>query len=347
VGNSLSLTVDTTAPTKPAIALALDSSNTGFGASTSYNTDLVSNSLRLTVTGSAAGDAVQYRVAGTTTGTAPNAVTTTASNSWLDLNEFNNEVEGLPQGRYTLSARLIDANGNVSGTSDALTVLKDTLVNDLALSLSTDSGNGMAGTATDALTNNPALNVTLSESNAVVQYRIANSDWLSLAQYTAAMATTGLTYGPDGAKTISVRQIDVAGNISNVVQTTFTLDRSEPNTSIVRGELEHLAANDSGSSSTDSITRITTPWLVGAAEAGSRVEISLNNKTYTGDTDAVTGAWRVQVSDALPAGSYTPSIVVKDKAGNASAAVQGTAFTVDTVAPSVAMAASASVSNEK
>uniref|UniRef100_UPI003342034A Ig-like domain-containing protein n=1 Tax=Limnohabitans sp. TaxID=1907725 RepID=UPI003342034A len=80
----------------------------------------------------------------------------------------------------------------------------------------------------------------------------------------------------------------------------------------------------------DNITSTTTPEISGVTEPGAAVEVTVNGKTYTATANATTGAYSVTVppADALPIGSYTPSIKVTDAAGNSST-VAGTAFTVN------------------
>jgi hypothetical protein len=81
---------------------------------------------------------------------------------------------------------------------------------------------------------------------------------------------------------------------------------------------------------------VKTPTITGKAEAGAKVEVTVNGKTYTTTADK-DGNYSVPVTDSLSDGTYTPSIKVTDAAGNSSTAA-GTAFTVDAAAMSPATA---------
>ena len=91
-----------------------------------------------------------------------------------------------------------------------------------------------------------------------------------------------------------------------------------------------LATSDTGTPG-DNITNNKTPTITGKAEAGAKVEVTVNGKTYITTADA-NGNYSVSVpaADTLPDGTYTPKIKVTDAAGNNSTA-DGTAFTIDTV----------------
>jgi len=87
------------------------------------------------------------------------------------------------------------------------------------------------------------------------------------------------------------------------------------------------AASDTGTQG-DNLTSNKTPIITGKAEAGAKVEVTINGKTYTTTADA-NGNYSVNVTDTLPDGTYTPEVKVTDAAGNASTAT-GTPFTIDT-----------------
>ena len=84
--------------------------------------------------------------------------------------------------------------------------------------------------------------------------------------------------------------------------------RSEPwNTDLT-------AASDSGSSSTDNITSVTTPTFTGTAEAGSTVTI-FDGTTAVGSGTAVSGNYSITTS-TLGQGSHTITAKGYDAKGN-------------------------------
>jgi hypothetical protein len=308
-----------------------DTSNASITGGTGTATDGYTSSLRLNDITAESGAIVEYKV---TNGTGATA----ASGQWKTLAQYNSEVDSLADGNYTLQARVKDSNGNYSAASAALGVTKDSVANPLSLSF-TDSGNGAEGANSDGVTNTPVLTVGTAETGAVVQFQIGAGTWMSLTDYTAAMVAGGAS-GSDGLKTVKVRQVDKAGNTSDPTSVSFTLDRTGPSTAIVTGAL--ASESDSGSNTSDFITLITNPVYAGVAEAGAKVAVTVADLTYTTTANAVDGSWRVQLSSttALTQNTYTPTIVVTDKAGNATSAINGTAFTVDTIAPSASLASS-------
>lgn len=96
------------------------------------------------------------------------------------------------------------------------------------------------------------------------------------------------------------------------------------------GALTHDAANDTGASTTDSITNNQNPVFSGVAEKGATVEVTVNGVTYTTTASATDGTYSVPLLNGgapLSEGTYKPTIKVSNSAG--STTVDGTPFTVD------------------
>ena len=81
------------------------------------------------------------------------------------------------------------------------------------------------------------------------------------------------------------------------------------------------------------MTNDNTPAIVGTAEAGSTVAITISGVTYTGVADG-SGNYSITVPTSLADGSYSASITATDAAGNTSTATTVN-FDVDTAVPSV------------
>ena len=192
------------------------------------------------------------------------------------------------------------------------------------------------GTRGDNITNSQTPTIDgQAEPGATVQVTLNGKTYTTTANaITGAYSITVPVADalPSGSYTPSIKVTDAAGNSSAVAGTPFTVDASAPTGQT--GALTATAPHDSGTLG-DNLTSTTTPQISGTAEPGAAVEVTLNGKTYTTTANATSGAYSVIVpaADALPNGTYTPSIKVTDAAGNTST-VSGTAFSVNTNVPS-------------
>jgi hypothetical protein len=93
------------------------------------------------------------------------------------------------------------------------------------------------------------------------------------------------------------------------------------------------AASDTGLSSTDRITKITTPTLTGTAELGATVTL-FDGATSIGTGIATAGTYSI-TSQSLTQGTHTITARATDTSGNQGPASAGTTITVDTARPTV------------
>ena len=211
-------------------------------------------------------------------------------------------------GLNAVLARQTDEAGNVSADSTPLIFTLDTLAVAPSLTLASDSGNSNS----DRITNDGALSVTGVEVGAIVQYSVdGGSNW-------APTLTPA-----EGSNTVSVRQMDVAGNTSEASdEFTFVLDTTPPIVPTI------ALSNDTGLSSADLITSDGS-LAEGNVEPGSLVQ-------FTADG----GATWLPTYSAVE-GSNTVAVRQIDAAGNISASSTTLSFILDTTspqAPSVALA---------
>jgi beta-lactam-binding protein with PASTA domain len=89
--------------------------------------------------------------------------------------------------------------------------------------------------------------------------------------------------------------------------------------------------SDSGSSSTDDITKVTTPTFRGIAEAGVAVTL-FDGGSLVGTSTATGGTWTI-TSSALTNGSHSITAKASDQVGNTSAASGALSITIDTTNP--------------
>jgi large repetitive protein len=226
---------------------------------------------------------------------------------------------GLTDGAHNFTASQTDVAGNTGTTS--LSVTLDTLV-PIAPSLALGADTGTS--ATDKITSNGTVNVSGLEAGASWQYSTnAGTTW------TAGVGSS-VTLTGDGAKTVIVRQTDVAGNVSgNSASLAFTLDTTAPVPT-------NALVTDSGALATDNIT--SNAALKGTAEANSVVTVKDGTTTLGTATASATGAWTFTPT-GLANGVHSFSVSQTDVAGNTGTA--SLAVTLDTIAaaPTLALAA--------
>ncbi|PMH39371.1 hypothetical protein BCU70_13405, partial [Vibrio sp. 10N.286.49.C2] len=134
-----------------------------------------------------------------------NGVSHVISNTDVVARQVN--VEVLPGS--TLSASIIDSEGNQSTLTSQIAPTADLSAAPLTLSLTHDTGSSAA----DLITNDGALTISGQEVGAIVEYSTDNGVHWSQS-FTAAQ----------GANTVTVRQTDSAGNVSPSSSLSFTLD---------------------------------------------------------------------------------------------------------------------------
>jgi hypothetical protein len=244
----------------------------------------------------------------------------------------------------TYSWTVTSTDGGRSRTSAGTPFTLDTTAPEQAtgrLNAASDTLAVGLGSNTDNYTSQRKPTLTgLAEAGAAVSVVVGSKTYTTTAGTAAAGSTTGswaieVTDNlNEGLNTPSITVTDRAGNETKGSGTAFTVDITAPSTSASTAELS--AASDSGSR--DFIPSAEKPTLSGTVEAGARVLLTLDGKTYSATASSTNGSWSITVGDssASPAasaayklvpGAYTPAVEVFDKAGN-SASFTGTAFTV-------------------
>ncbi|MBK3759307.1 retention module-containing protein [Stutzerimonas frequens] len=239
--------------------------------------DSITNSGALTIGGTETGAAIEY--------------STDGGQTWSPT--FT-PVEG----SNTVSVRQTDVAGNTSAASTVSFVL-DTQVAAPTVSLASDTG----ASGSDSITNSGALTIGGTETGATIEYSTdGGQTWFS-------------SFTPvEGNNTVSVRQTDVAGNVSGATTVSFVLDTqvAAPTVSLT---------NDTGASGSDSITN-NGALSIGGLETDATVEYSTDGgQTWTSSFTPVEG-------------NNTVSVRQTDVAGNTSGATT-VSFVLDTQAPAV------------
>lgn len=161
----------------------------------SSNSDLITNKADIAVTNVATGATVTYFIDGDTVGVSDLPA------DWVD-------------GSHTIIARQTDSAGVSDETTFTFTL--DTVAPDvLELALANDDGTS----STDNITTDEALDITDLETGATAEYSLDGG------QTWSPNAPAGLAAG---TYTVTVRQTDIAGNVSDVSALTFTLTDTAP-----------------------------------------------------------------------------------------------------------------------
>lgn len=227
--------------------------------------------------------------------------------------QYSVSVSSLSNGDHNLSAKALAPSSVLPATSSILPLHVDTVVAPLQVSLTHDTGSN----SSDLITSDGSLTITGQETGATVEYSTDNGNtWTS-------------SFTPQqGSNTISVRQTDIAGNVSTPTSLTFTYDDQTAAPSI-----DLKASTDSGVSTTDDLTNIHPPIITGTAEANSAISITdETGKVIANGTANSSGVYQLTTSD-IAEGKHTLTVSSTDVAGNQSSA--SLPVEVDYTAPTI------------
>ena len=227
--------------------------------------------------------------------------------------QYSVAVSSLSNGDHNLSAKALAPSSVLPATSSILPLHVDTVVAPLQVSLTHDTGNN----SSDLITSDGSLTITGQETGATVEYSTDNGNtWTS-------------NFTPQqGSNTLSVRQTDIAGNVSTPTSLTFTYDAQT-----VAPSIDMKASTDSGVSTTDDLTNIHTPIITGTAEANSAISITdETGKVIATGTANSSGVYQLTTSD-IAEGKHTLTVSSTDVAGNQSSA--SLPIEVDYTAPTI------------
>jgi len=276
-------------------------------------------------TGLASASRIELIEGGTVIGT---GMVDSSTGAWTVRPEIS-----LSDGIHLISARLADREGRLSRPSDSIVVTIDTSpppppsVPDLVAS----SDTGISDSDDVTKTTTPSLTGSAETGALVELFDEATTLGGVLANLSGLWSFTSgaLT---DGTHSITATAADVAGNVSTAsAALSVTID-----TTIAMPSAPDLdASSDTGSSSTDNLTKHKTPTLIGTAELGSTVSLVSGLVGLLGKSTANgLGTWRIS-SPELPDGVHAMTVTATDVAGNTSPVSPSLAVTVDTRAPIV------------
>ena len=218
----------------------------------------------------------------------------------------------LAEGNHTFDVRAIDNAGN-TGASDSF---------DWDIDL-TDPTGTIAINANATYTNSTSvtLNLNATDTNGIVNYRVAQASDCSTATYGTAFsavspyaANVGFTLtGPDGTKTVCVQYLDAAGNVSLNATDSIILDLTDPTGTIA------INANATYTNSTSVTLNLNATDTNGIVNYRVAQASDCSTATY-GTAFSAVSPYAANVGFTLtgPDGTKTVCVQYLDAAGNVS-----------------------------
>ncbi len=330
--NSLSLTIETEAPTDPTDVDLQNSSDSG-----TLNSDNLTKNIMpfFTVSGVSSGDSVfivmnQAAVTDTIGRKLSTGVTTNI--------QVDDITGSFSEGAITVRAYAKNSAGNSSAvaSSASLEIVLDNS-NDTTPTIGLDSGSDTGVSSSDRLTRDTSPTFTVTDIvDTDSLYLIIDTDTVArdISDGTSFDITSTVLAAP-GTYQAKVITRDYAGNLSPVSSSiTVRIDTDAP---AQPATPDLLVDDDTGTSSIDNITNVTQPqFVLGGLPASDYDSV----RVYR-DTDTLLVAARmtdyssitVQVAEALARGTYPITVVVIDSADNTSTASNTLSITVETESP--------------
>lgn len=306
---SFELTVDTFAPSAPAIINATDNVGSILAPVTNGKT---TDDTTPTLNGTAAANAtvIIYE-----NGVAVGTVQANASGDW----SFT-PGSALSNGSHTWTATATDTAGNVSVTSPGFTVIVDTIA-PLAPVITQAFDN--IGTVTGPLSNGQATDDTVpslvgtSEPNATINiFEGSTLVGTTTADASGNWAVTLNTTLAEGLHQFVTRATDAAGNTGDPSSPfSLNIDLTPPAIPVLVSVVDDVGTTATINSG--QITNDAQPTLSGTAEAGSTIKI-YDNGVQIGSVTAADGTWSFTPTPALADGQHPLTITATDPSGNTS-----------------------------
>lgn len=351
----LALTIDTTTPSAP-------SGSTDMAAGSdkgSSDTDNITNETSITFTGTAGAvenNAVVGFYDGTTLLGSGNANADGSYSLSIDLSSIANA------GAKNITIKQTDLAGNgPSAASGTLSVTIDTSAPAAPSAAPDMAAASDTGTNTDNITSNTSVTFEAAagtvETNAVVNFYdgttllgsgTANAD----GSYSISADLSSLANA--GAKTITTKQVDIAGNESAAASSglSVTIDTTSPSAPSAAPDM--ATASDTGTSNSDNITSntsVTFTAVAGTVDANATVGFYDGATLLDSGTANADGSYSITADLSSIANAGAKAITAKqtDAAGNGpstdSASLTVSIDTTDPVISSVAPASSSAVNN--
>jgi hypothetical protein len=232
---------------------------------------------------------------------------------------------------YTAVATQESPLGNLAGSSAPFTFTVDTTPPKLTLAqpapLSNDTSPSFAGTATDTTPVSIKIYAGVKAEGSVLATATA-------AGTGAAWASTNATPALGGKRqrytAVAVQPSSIGNSPGTSNPVTFTVDAAAPTLSLDTPKAQSNNPSPSFSGTTDETTPVTVNVYAGASAGGTPMASAVAPVT--------SGEWNTgAIAGALPDGRYTAAATQTSHVGNSAAETAPVSFTIDTVAPQVAL----------
>ncbi len=320
---TLTITLDETAPSVPSGLALTDATNSGI------TTDTITNVATAEVTGTTEANAeVEVFVAGISVGT----TTADGDGNW----SFTFTDGDLATGDNAVTATSTDAAGTTSNPSSPLTITLDDSASAAPSGIDlTDATN--SGSNDDTLTNDTTSSIAgTAEPGAEVEVFV---DGVSAGTVSADPTTGAWEFSfadsdlAEGDNVITTQATDVAGNTSpSSAPITVTIDTANAAPS----GLALTDATNSGSTD-DNLTNVAQAEVTGIAEVNAEVEVFVAGVTVGTTTADGDGNWSFTFANGdLATGDNAVTVVSNDTAGNTSPSSETLTITLDEDTPPTA-----------
>jgi large repetitive protein len=319
--NTLSLTVDTVLPVQPAAPTLTNDS----GVSATDN--IINVALpSFTISPPLAGETPQLIIDGVVVASSFDPLTNTLT-----------PTSALSDGPHTVAIRIIDAGGNPSPTSTALSIKVDTVA-PVGVSITSLEGNTInIAKASDGLSVEVTLpvgaavgdKVSVSIDGSTSIDRILTAADVSSGKITVVIPQADLTAAGAGPADVNVTYSDVAGNTASPAPLNLLLDLIQPTVTVAAvgdGNLTKTEATDPSGVATVTSENTSTSTVTFVGPNGTVTKTINNNGSALPVT--LTEAELAILGD----GTVTIKIATTDTAGNVTNSPDRT-FVLDTVVP--------------
>ncbi len=357
-GGSVTVSLDTVAPNSPTNSLSIPAASNGVSAS--ERSAGLGVLVDLTGTGAVVGDKLELLVDGASFSS---GVSVTLNSSQITAGLVNMTIPSAAgwgsDGSKVISARVIDFAGNAGVAGGGLTLNLDTVAPNAPSSPLSVPANGGGGVTAAEKSAGVDVSVSLTGTNVqagdTVEVLLNNNPFTTpithvLTAPEIASGSITLTVGPgsgwgaDGAKTLTARFIDVAGNIGSSggsISITI-LDTTAPNAPVSALYVPSAVAGISASEKSAGV--LVTGYLAGTfAVAGDTAQLLIDGSPFASPVthvltslEVTAGNFNFTVPNAAgwgADGSHILTMQLTDSSGNASAAGGAVTVNLDTTAP--------------
>ncbi|EDX9485526.1 Ig-like domain repeat protein [Salmonella enterica] len=227
----------------------------------------------------------------------------------------------LVDGRYDVTVVAKDNAGNMSETAGNMTLVIDTSIPEITVSLRESDDSGVSNSDGITHVTQPTFHGTATPNSTVI-FTINNVEYHTTADTDGNWSLTLPDALADETYEYTVKVENAVGT-SATASGSITVDTTPPSSEASLDE-----ASDSGRNSQDNITNVIRPILTGTTEPEADIEIIFNGVSHTLKAGA-DGSWHYAITDDLPDAIYTYTVITTDKAGNTSSSEHQ--FSVDTV----------------